>query len=315
MKALIATGNSTLLESLELADLPEPVPNADEAVVAVRAFSVNRGEAMLLNGAYGPAAERGRRLGQDIAGVVVRAAGDGSGPAAGTAVVGHPAGAGWAERVAVPTTRLAELPEGFAQVTAAALPLAGLTALRLLRAAGDVVGRRALVTAAAGGVGFFLTELLAGAGADIVAVTSNEARGARLREVGAAQVVTRAAQAEGAFDLILESVGGREFSDAVAKAAPGATVLWYGQAGLEPVTLDFFELIPSTPLTIRHVPHWVSPTTDGQDIATLVRLTTEGRLHPEIGRVAEWSQTAKVLNDVYERRTQGNAVLTIGSNS
>jgi NADPH:quinone reductase len=84
---------------------------------------------------------------------------------------------------------------------------------------------------------------------------------------------------------------------------------------LEPVTLDFFELIPHTPLTIRHVPHWVSPTTDGRDIATLVRLTTEGRLHPEIGHIAEWSDTAKALDDVYERRTQGNAVLTIASNS
>lgn len=312
MKALIATGNSALPDSLELADVPEPAPNADEAVVAVEAFSVNRGEAMLLNGAYGTPADRGRRLGQDIAGVVVQAAGDGSGPAVGTRVVGHPEGAGWAEQVAVPTTKLAVMPMGLAATTAATLPLAGLTALRLVRAAGDVLGRRALLTAAAGGVGFFLTELLAGAGADIVAVTSNRARAARLKELGATKVVARAADAEGAFDVIFESVGGREFSDAVAEAAPGATLLWYGQAGLEPVALDFFALIPSTPLTIKHVPHWVSPTTDGQDIATLVRLTAEGRLHPEIGRIADWLDTAKALDDVYERRVQGNAVLTIG---
>lgn len=43
-----------------------------------------------------------------------------------------------------------------------------------------------------------------------------------------------------------------------------------------------------------------------------VRLVAEGRLHPEIGRVADWSDTARTLADVYERRVQGNAVPTIG---
>jgi NADPH:quinone reductase-like Zn-dependent oxidoreductase len=312
MKALIATGRTVLADSLDFADLPEPEPQADEAVVAVEAFSVNRGEALFLTGAYGSAAEKGWRPGQDIAGVVVRAAADGSGPAVGTRVVGHPEGTGWAEQVAVPTAKLATLPDGLPATTASALPLAGLTALRLVRAAGDVLGRRVLVTAAAGGVGFHLTELLAGAGAEIVAVTSNDSRAARLKELGAAHVVKRAADAEGHFDVVFESVGGQEFADAVGKSAPGATVLWYGQAGLRAPTLDFFSLMTVTPLTIKHFPHWISPFTDGQDIATLVRLVAEGRLHPEIGRVAEWSDTPQAIVDVYERRVQGNAVLTIG---
>ena len=311
MKAVIATGLNVLADSLEIADVPEPAPQADEAVVAVEAFSVNRGEALFLTGGYGQPAEKGWRPGQDIAGVVVRAAADGSGPAVGARVVGHPEGSGWAERVAVPTDRLAELPDEVSAQTAAALPLAGLTALRLVRAAGDVVGRRVLVTAAAGGVGFFLTELLAGAGAEIVAVTSNDTRAVRLRELGAAQVVKCAAEAEGRYDLVFESVGGQEFADAVGKSAPGATVLWYGQASLQAPTLDFFNLVASTPLTIKHFPHWISPFTDGQDIATLVRLVVEGRLHPEIGRVADWADTAQTVADVYERRVQGNAVLTI----
>ncbi|WP_194912471.1 zinc-binding dehydrogenase [Catenulispora rubra] len=311
MKAVIATGLNTLADSLEITDVPEPEPQADEAVVAVEAFSVNRGEALFLTGGYGRPADKGWRPGQDIAGVVVRAAADGSGPAVGTRVVGHPEGTGWAERVAVPTGRLAELPDAVSATTAAALPLAGLTALRLVRAAGDIVGRRALVTAAAGGVGFFLTELLAGAGAEIVAVTSNDTRAVRLREFGAAQVVKRAADAGGRYDLVFESVGGQEFADAVGKAAPGATVLWYGQAGLKAPTLDFFSLMASTPLTVKHFPHWISPVTDGQDIATLVRLVGAGRLHPEVGRVADWADTAQAVVDVYERRVQGNAVLTI----
>lgn len=312
MKALIATGQTALADSLAITDVPEPAPQTDEAVVAVEAFSVNRGEALFLTGGYGRAAEKGWRPGQDIAGVVVHAAADGSGPVVGTRVAGHPEGTGWAERVAVPTGKLAALPDALSATTAAALPLAGLTALRLVRAAGDLLGRRVLVTAAAGGVGFFLTELLAGAGAEIVAVTSDDSRAARLKELGATQVVKRAADAEGPFGVVFESVGGQEFADAVSKAAAGATVLWYGQASLQAPKLDFFSLMAATPLTIKHFPHWVSPVTDGEDIATLVRLVTEGRLHPEIGRVADWADTARAIADVYERRVRGNAVLTIG---
>jgi len=88
-------------------------------------------------------------------------------------------------------------------------------------------------------------------------------------------------------------------------------VLWYGQAGLEPPVLDFFALVPITPFTLRHFPHWVSDTTDAQDLATLVRLTLTGRLHPEIGRTADWTETTPALEDLYQRRIRGNAVLTI----
>ncbi|MGH3151616.1 MAG: zinc-binding dehydrogenase [Streptosporangiaceae bacterium] len=107
----------------------------------------------------------------------------------------------------------------------------------------------------------------------------------------------------------MESVGGRTFTAALARLAPGGTVLWYGQAGLEPPVLDFFALMPVTPFTIRHFPHWLADTTDAEDLATLVRLAAAGRLHPEIGRTADWTQTAGVLDDLYQRRIRGHAVL------
>jgi NADPH:quinone reductase len=43
----------------------------------------------------------------------------------------------------------------------------------------------------------------------------------------------------------------------------------------------------------------------------LVRLTAEGRLHPEIGRVADWADTATALTDLRDRRIRGKAVLTL----
>jgi NADPH:quinone reductase-like Zn-dependent oxidoreductase len=309
MKALTATGVPA--RTVEFTEVPEPAAGPSEAVVEVDAFSVNRGEGFSLTGVYGAPAERGWLPGQDVAGRVVRAAEDGSGPSAGQRVVGHPDSGGWAERVAVPTSRLAVLPDEVSAVDAAALPLAGLTALRLLRDAGALTGRRILLTGASGGVGHFLTELAAAGGAEITAVTASPERGQKLSVLGAARVVQDLADAQGPFEVVLESVGGETFTAALALLAPGGVVLWYGQASLDPVTLSFFDLLGVTPLTIKHFPHWVSATTDGEDLETLVDLVAAGNLHPEIGRTADWAETASVLDDLARRRIRGNAVLTL----
>jgi NADPH:quinone reductase-like Zn-dependent oxidoreductase len=141
------------------ADVDEPAPPPDHAIVEVAAFSVNRGETYQLEHP-----RPGWRPGKDIAGVVAVAAADDAGPPAGTWVVGHADQDGWAQRVAVPVGRMAELPEGMSFVTAAALPLAGLAALRLLRVTGPLPSRkgpadrrlgrsRALFRGARGGTG------------------------------------------------------------------------------------------------------------------------------------------------------------------
>lgn len=147
------------------------------------AFSVNRGEILLIvSGSQEPP-------GKDIAGRVIASAADGSGSASGTRVVAHLEGGGWAQRVAVPTNRLAVLPDAVATDVAAALPLAGLTALRLLRAADGFAGRRVLLTGASGGVGHYLVELAANVGTQVTAVTSTPERGDRLLVLGAAREV------------------------------------------------------------------------------------------------------------------------------
>jgi len=84
---------------------------------------------------------------------------------------------------------LAALPDAIDSVTAAALPLAGLTALRLLRAAGSIAGRRVLLTGASGGVGHYVTELASAIGAQVTAVSASGERATSLRERGAAHVL------------------------------------------------------------------------------------------------------------------------------
>ncbi|WP_344581030.1 zinc-binding dehydrogenase [Nonomuraea roseoviolacea] len=292
---------------VDFAEDAQPVPAPDEAVVKVEAFSPNRGETFLLE-----APRPGLKPGKDVAGLVVRAAADGSGPPAGTRVVGHPPAGGWAEYAAVPAHSLAVLPDEITTVQAAALPLAGITALRLLRAAGALTGRRVLLTGASDGVGHYVTEIAAAAGAEVTAVTATAERGARLRELGAAAIVHDLAEAEGPFDVVLESTGGDATAIALARLVPGGTLVWFGQAGRRPATVDFFDLLAGPEnCVIRHFHYAGAPY--GADLATLVRLVAAGRLHPELGRTADWSRTSEVLVDLRERRIRGKAVLTIGA--
>ncbi|MFD7733622.1 zinc-binding dehydrogenase [Kitasatospora phosalacinea] len=302
MKALVPARGT-----VEFAEVPQPEPRPDEVLVKVDAFSVNRGETFLLEDP-----PPGWRPGKDVAGLVVQAAADGTGPAAGQRVVAHPPGAGWAEYAAARTDALAVLPEQLDAATAAALPLAGLTALRLLRAAGAVTGRRLLLTGASGGVGHYLTELAAAAGAQLTAVTANAERGERLRELGAAEVVHAVAGARGPYDLVLESTGGAELPRALALLAPRGRLLWFGQASREPVRLDFFALLNGpVSATVRHFSYADVDHPDGPDLRTLVRLAAEGRLHPELGLVDDWHRTADAIADLRGRRVRGNTVLTL----
>src|SRR5467141_2383261 len=189
MLALVATQRPDT--PVEIREVAEPSATHDEAIVEVHAFSLNRGELALL-----ASRPEGWRPGQDIAGVVVQAAADGSGPKEGTRVVALVDGAGWSQRVAAPTARMAVLPDNISFASAATLPVAGLTALRVVRLGGALLGRRALITGAAGGVGRFAVQLAALAGAEVTGVVGRPERAAGLAERGANATVNTIQEAE-----------------------------------------------------------------------------------------------------------------------
>jgi NADPH2:quinone reductase len=185
MRALVSRPQEPFAE---LADVPGRPPAPSEAVVAVRAVSLNRGECRRL-----ATMESGTVAGWDLAGDVEQAAADGSGPAVGARVVGIlPVGA-WAQRVAVPTEYLAVLPDELTYEQASTLPVAGLTALRSLELGGFILGKRVLVTGASGGVGRFAVQLAHLAGAHVTALAR---RTAGLTELGADEVASSTPSAD-----------------------------------------------------------------------------------------------------------------------
>lgn len=281
----------------ELRQVDDPVPGPGEALIEVRAFSVNRGELSLLRNR-----PDGWRPGQDVAGVVL------SGPHQGERVVANLEWEGWAQRAVARPSRMAVLPDEVTFEQAASLPIAGLTALRTLRLGGSLLGRAVLVTGASGGVGRFAVELAAGSGAHVTAVAR---RTEGLAELGASQVVTDIADAEGRHDLILESVGGPSLAAAFGLVAPRGTIVLLGNSTNEPTPVNFFDFFGHEDADLRLFHSYFQGDDFTTDLTVLVGLIAAGRLHPQLGVVESWRNLDAVLDRLAAREVDGKAVLLV----
>ena len=308
IQALVADRSAP--EGIALREVPDPSPSPQEALVEVRATSLNRGEVHCLG-------ERPPNFipGWDVAGVVREQAADGSGPAAGARVVGFLSHGAWAELAAVPTRYLAELPDEVSFEDAATLPVAGVTALRALEVAGPLLGRRVLITGAAGGVGRFAIQLAKRAGAHVTGVVRDPSRGEGLRELGADELLTEFTRAgEERYDVILESAGGESLAAALERVAVEGTVVSFGNSSGEETTFDASSFYPNVGAHLYALLLWHEVDRLGSgpaDLRLLAEGVRDGWLDTGIHAVAIWREPDELLRALLERRVQGKAVLTL----
>lgn len=308
MRALVATANATA--PVAIRDVAEPEPDRNEALIAVKAISLNRGEVRGL-----AAAVEGARPGWDLAGVVARAAADGSGPAAGERVVGLLRSGAWAERAAVPTAQLAVLPDGVSFAQAATLPVAALTALFSLKLGGLLLGKRVLVTGAAGGVGRFAVQLAARAGASVDGVAGTAERGRGLNELGASSVLIGLDADGPSYDLILESVGGASLAAAFARAAQDGLIVSFGDSSREPLQITANDMRRRPAVRFYGFNLFAElqrePGVASRALAYLAGLVAAGALDPQIALEADWREPGAALSALLDRRIAGKAVLHV----
>jgi NADPH:quinone reductase len=235
-------------------------------------------------------------------------------PPAGARVVGMLGEGAWAERVAVPTHALAELPDKVTFAQAATLPVAGLTALYALAKRGPLLARRVLVTGATGGVGDFALQLARLGGAHVTASVRRADQGALVRQAGAHEVVVGdEVPATPKYDLVIESVGGRTLGTALAALARGGVCVTLGVSASAEVTFDTRTFFVSGRTTLYGFYLFTElgnePAGDG--LRRLADLVAAGQVAPRISLERPWTEIGKIAQELMARSFPGKAVLTL----
>jgi NADPH:quinone reductase-like Zn-dependent oxidoreductase len=326
MKAIIRSvyGASNVLK---LADVDKPAPADDQLLIKVHAASVNpfdwhlmRGTPYLMRVALGVPRPKSPRLGADFAGTVE---GVGSRVARfklGDEVFGVARGS-FAEYVTVPETPgVASKPPGITFEQAAAVPIAGLTALQSLRDKGQVQpGQHVLIHGASGGVGTFAVQIANSLGAEVAAVCSS--RNVDLvRSLGASHVFDYTkedfAAAGRQYDFLLDNVGNRSLSECLRVLKPGGVYVGNGGGGPDDMLWGFSVIggmirsLLISPFVSQKL-RGILANMNRKDLTEMGTLIETGRITPVIDRRYGLSDIPEAIRYLETSRARGKVIITL----
>lgn len=312
-------------EVLELRDVPDPVPQAGEALVRVHTSGVNFMDVYFREGKYKaplPFIPGGEASGH------VEALGDGvSNVSVGDAVAWLSLLGTYAEKAIVPADRLVKIPSGVDLQDAAALILQGITAYYLSHLTFTLKpGTTAVVHAAAGGVGLLLTQMAKQAGATVIATTSTEQKAQLAREAGADELilytqtkfddeVKRITQGKG-VDVVYDGVGQATFEQSLKSLRRRGLLALYGAASGPVPPFDLIRLSTmgslfiTRPISLDYIRTREELTSVTDAIFTMLKT---GKLRLKINPVYALKDASKAHIDLESRRTTGKLVLSVGA--
>ncbi|WP_336921976.1 NAD(P)-dependent alcohol dehydrogenase [Aquipuribacter sp. SD81] len=322
MKAVVQDRYGPAEEVLRLEDVPEPEVGPHQVLVRVAAASLNAadwhlGEGLPLFVRAGEGLRRPRRRcpGSDLAGRVEAVGAAVTRVRPGDDVVAWTEGGALAELVAVSEDDVVLRPTTLDPVEAAALPLAGTTALQAVRHGGPVrPGERVLVTGASGGVGTFAVQLAVAAGAHVTASCRTE-NVELVRRLGAHHVLDRTREpvpGDGPWDRVLQVAGTTPVLAVRRALTPGGRlVLLSGDGGRLLGPLPGMLRAAALSAVSSQRMGFLMATTTRDDVQTLVDEAATGSLRVVVDRTYDLVDAAAALAHVRTGRARGKVVVTL----
>jgi len=324
-------------ESLRVEECADPLVGPNDVLIQVRAAGVNFSDVLSRQGLNPEGPKPPYILGLETAGDVVSVGEQVAGLRPGQRVLAYHLKGGYAERVAVPVGQVFALPDSVPYQAAVLLPLNYGTAYAALYRTGPVEpGMRVFIHAAAGGVGMAAVDLARRAGLEIVAAASTYFKRSRLIAEGVKHVVparrmrvhktARRIYGGPAFDIVLDSIGGRSITDGLRALRPGGRVVSLGvgqisRRGLLGAIAFFLGAPRLTYLDLLAPSHGLyginlrrlmeDPALVRSIVGTLIEWAAAGEIHPAPGRVMALGEANEAHRILESRGNVGKIVLRI----
>lgn len=305
-------------KTLELVDIPKPVPTSKEVLVKVFAAGVDAGVLHLMTGDipmvrlfFGMRAPR-LRPGISFSGTVAQV-----GPGVTEFDIGQPVfgtGSGaFGEFVVAKKEKLAVLPGGSDLLLASTLPVSASTALQAVRDLGKIkAGQRVLVTGASGGVGSFAVQFAAAHGAVVTGVCSTEKQEFVSRLGASTTIDYKLEKITGLYDVIIDIASPLSLQGTRMLLAPGGTLVIvgvaseHGSSGMgRKLSASFASHFSKESLV------WLVQSENTADLEKLSALLAEGKIQSVVDKVFPLAKTSQAIDFFASGRTKGKVVVQV----
>lgn len=311
-------------DTLKFEDVAEPIPRDDEVLIRVHASSVNpydwhlmRGKPYLARTQVGLLKPKDSIPGADVAGRIESVGKDVTAFRPGDEVFGDISAGAFAEYVCVRPDRLTHKPANVSFEHAAAVPLAGITALQGLRDKGHVQsGDKVLVNGASGGVGTFAIQIAKSFGTHVTAVTSKK-NADLVTSIGADDVVdyTKEDFTGGVqrYDVILDTIGNHPLSRVKRAMEPDGTFVAIGKSEMGDWIgpLSFLASLIATSSIGRHKMVPLLAKVKQADLEVLAGMLESGQITPVVDRQYELADVADAIRYIEEGHARGKVTITV----
>lgn len=306
---------------LQLEDVVRPTPKKNEILIQVTSISINPSEAHSLAGkiwvvrlACGLRHPKNTILGADVAGYVVEVGEEVTSFQKGDRVIGRASTHGLTELCCLEVSKATRLPQNLSLQTAAAFPLAAVTALIALRDKGQLKrGQHVLINGASGGIGTFAVQLAIGMGAEVTGVCSSKNH-SLVKSLGAHHVIDYCQEdfttVEERYDLLIDLVGNRTINELKTIIKPKGICVMVGYTNFQNMLSYIWRGFWYSKFTTQK---FVTMNTDVQstDLAYICEMASQGSLRPVIESTVDFEHIPLLFKLINTKHTMGKLVATL----